>query len=187
MNVITVGYDSTNYYVLADAKPKLLIDAGWPGTMAKLRHACKRMGVRMEDIPCFIATHYHPDHAGLGRELQDAGLKVVVMENQVAAVPGMKAYMKPEHRYRELNLKMAQHLAFAEGRAWLAKLGIAGEVTATPGHSDDGVSVVLEDGSAFTGDLTPPIMSDDETVAASWAKLRTLGMKRVYPGHGNSR
>src|SRR5258708_31859109 len=46
MNIVNVGYDSTNYDVLADSSPKLLIDVGWSGTLPKLQHACKRMGIR---------------------------------------------------------------------------------------------------------------------------------------------
>jgi glyoxylase-like metal-dependent hydrolase (beta-lactamase superfamily II) len=184
VNILNVGYDSTNYYLLADRAPRLLIDAGFPGTLPKLRHACSRMGVRVEDIPYFVATHYHPDHAGLARELQQAGTRLVVMEGQAGSIPGMRAYMKPEQRYREPDLGAAVRLSFAESRAWLAKAGIAGEVMPTPGHSDDSVSVVLDEGAAFTGDLTPETMTDDATVAASWAKLRAFGMKRVYPGHG---
>jgi len=32
VNILNVGYSSTNYYVLADSKPHLLIDLGWSGT-----------------------------------------------------------------------------------------------------------------------------------------------------------
>jgi len=30
MNIVNVGYDSTNYYILADTTPRLLVDIGWP-------------------------------------------------------------------------------------------------------------------------------------------------------------
>ena len=34
LNIVNVGYDSTNYYVIETSKTKLLIDVGWPGTYA---------------------------------------------------------------------------------------------------------------------------------------------------------
>jgi glyoxylase-like metal-dependent hydrolase (beta-lactamase superfamily II) len=46
---------------------------------------------------------------------------------------------------------------------------------------------VLDDGSAFTGDLTPPTLVGEAealTVAASWRLLRQKRATRVYPGHG---
>jgi glyoxylase-like metal-dependent hydrolase (beta-lactamase superfamily II) len=60
----------------------------------------------------------------------------------------------------------------------------------TPGHSADSVSLLLDDGSAFTGDLTHPAFvgeSDAAVVSASWRLLRERGATRVYPAHGSMR
>ncbi len=187
MNIVNVGYRSTNYYVLADAKPRLLVDAGWPGRMAEFQSAAKRMGVDLAQIPYILPTHYHMDHAGLAQELKRLGCKLIVMETQVAAVPLMKQHMKPTDHYVEITLDDNINLKLAESRAFLAQIGIEGEIISTPGHSDDSVTLVLDDGSAFTGDLTLPMMATEETaeaVRASWAKIRALGGKTIYPGHG---
>jgi len=76
-------------------------------------------------------------------------------------------------------------ISCVQSRAMLAKIGIAGEIFHTPGHSDDSVSLLLEDGSVFTGDLTHPGLGEDSD--ASWQLLRERGAKQVYPGHGPSR
>ncbi len=178
MNIVNVGYDSTNYYVLADASPKLLIDVGWPGTLPKLQHQCKRLGVDLSRLKHFLLTHYHPDHAGLAQELKRAGCQLIVLETQLAAIPTMKTYMKPQNRYVEIDLTDNITLNLNDSRAFLAKLGIAGEIISTPGHSDDSVSLILDIGAAFTGDLTSPAMIIDETSASSqsWQKLRALNV-----------
>jgi len=78
-------------------------------------------------------------------------------------------------------------ISFAESRRVFADIGIAGEIVHTPGHSDDSVSLLLDDGSAFTGDLTPPTLAREDAVravTASWRLLRERGATRVYPGHG---
>ncbi|HKZ84113.1 MAG TPA: hypothetical protein VJ793_10710 [Anaerolineae bacterium] len=57
----------------------------------------------------------------------------------------------------------------------------------TPGHSDDSVSLLLDDGSVFTGDLTPAGFAGEDdaaAVSASWRLLREHGATRMYPGHG---
>jgi endoribonuclease LACTB2 len=62
-----------------------------------------------------------------------------------------------------------------------------GEIVSTPGHSDDSISVVLDEGIAFTGDLWPPAMVEGDRAEAtrqSWAKLRELNVRTVNPGHG---
>ena len=70
----------------------------------------------------------------------------------------------------------------------LAELHIDGQIVHTLEHSPDGVSLMLDDGSVFTGDLTPPtLMTEDQAdeVLASWDRLRQRGATTVYAGHGS--
>jgi glyoxylase-like metal-dependent hydrolase (beta-lactamase superfamily II) len=188
MNILNVGYDSTNYYLLSNPKPLLLVDAGWSGTLPKLAHSLKRYNLQPKDIPYIIATHYHPDHAGLMQEIKQQGTKMIVMENQLQTVASLGQYMKPENHYIPISLQDNLTLNFAESRAFLAKIGISGEIIPTPGHSDDSVTLILDDGSAFTGDLHPAEFVADEIEAEkarqSWERIRKLGGCKIYPGHG---
>lgn len=187
MNIVNVGYDSANYYVLADTSPRLLIDVGWPGTLPQLRHECKRMGIHLPEVKHFLATHYHPDHAGLAQELKNAGCTLIVVETQTAAVPLLKAVMKPQNHYLDIDLADAVRLPLAGSRAFLARLGVRGEIVSTPGHSDDSITLILDEGAAFSGDLPHPLMVEADPANPayrSWEKLRALGVKIVYPGHG---
>jgi ribonuclease/clavin/mitogillin len=187
MNIVNVGYDSTNYYVLSDSKPRLLVDIGWPGTLPKFQRQFERMDIKLTDIPYCVATHYHPDHAGLAQELKNMGIKLIVLENQVTTLPALKSYMKPSDNFVDINPADNMQLTFAASRAFLARLNIQGVIIPTPGHSDDSVTLILDDGSAFTGDLPHPLLlSDDinDAVHHSWAKIRSFKVKQVYPGHG---
>jgi glyoxylase-like metal-dependent hydrolase (beta-lactamase superfamily II) len=187
MNIVNVGYDSTNYYVLADKSPRLLVDVGWPGTFPKLQHQCTRLGIALSAVHHLLITHYHPDHAGLAQELKRIGCQLILLENQRAAVPALKMSMKPDHPYVEIDLTDNLVLSLADSRAFLARLGIQGEILSTPGHSDDSVTLILDEGIAFTGDLPHPVLLSDESnkpLQASWAKIRALHVHTVYPGHG---
>src|SRR5262249_52894533 len=124
MNIVNVGYDSTNYYILADSSPKLLVDVGWPGTLPKLQHACKRMSVQLGDLKYFLITHYRPDHAGLAQELKATGVKLIVLESQIAAIPALRQHMKPQYHYIEIALTDNVVLDFDASRAFLGKIGI---------------------------------------------------------------
>ncbi len=84
MNIVNVGYRSTNYYVLANSTPKLLVDAGWPGTLGAMEHSCSRMTIRLADIPYQLVTHFHPDHAGLVQDLRHLGVQLIVLDVQLA-------------------------------------------------------------------------------------------------------
>lgn len=188
--IVNVGYRSTNYWVVSSGKSRLIVDIGWPGTMATMRASLNRMGVPLNEIRYTLATHYHMDHAGLAQDFKNMGVPLLVLETQTAAIPLMKRHMKPRDNYTEITLADNVTITAAESRTFLAKLGIAGEILSTPGHSDDSVSLLLDDGSVFTGDLTPLALATEEDrylVSASWRLLHERGARRVYPGHGPTR
>lgn len=187
VTIVNVGYRSTNYWVISSGSNRLLIDLGWPGSMGKMLTNLKRMDVPLNEIRYALATHYHIDHAGLGQELKQAGVQLLVIDLQLNAIPLMKRWTKPEDNYLEITLENNVVISIPESRLLLEGIGIPGEIVHTPGHSDDSVSLLLDDGSVFTGDLTHPnfVGSEDrETVEHSWRMLAEKGASRIYPGHG---
>ena len=190
MNIVNVGYGSTNYYVVDGGKGRMLVDVGWPGTLGKLLAEMKRKGVLLEAIDWLLVTHYHPDHAGLVQEVRSKGVKLLVMEGQLEFVPLLKQWMKPEMNYQDIDVRGVKPVEINASRAFLANIGINGEIVSTPGHSDDSVTLVLDTGDAFTGDLQSVSRADEsdvEEVTRSWAKLRAMNVKTIHPGHGPSR
>ena len=188
ITIVNVGYRSTNFWVVSAGTSRLLVDLGWPGTMGTMCANLERTGVPLKEIRYGLATHYHIDHAGLAQNLKQAGIPLLVLETQAYAIPLMKTWTKPQDHYIDITLHDNVVISFAESRAMLYRIGIRGEILHTPGHSDDSVSLLLDDGSVFTGDLTSPaLIGEDEAgaaAAASWRLLRERGAARVYPGHG---
>jgi glyoxylase-like metal-dependent hydrolase (beta-lactamase superfamily II) len=82
------------------------------------------------------------------------------------------------------------------GRAVLVDAGAPGKAIHTPGHSAGSVSVLLDSGEAFVGDLamngfplrlTPgfPIFAEDMAkLRESWQLLLAQGARMIYPAHG---
>ncbi len=80
----------------------------------------------------------------------------------------------------------------------LNTLGIDGTILYTPGHTSDSLTVLLSNGNAFVGDLAtnfinplgaqyrPPFFEDMRAALQGWRKLTKLGVKQVYPSHGNA-
>jgi ribonuclease/clavin/mitogillin len=185
--IVNVGYRSTNYWVISAGNSRLLVDVGWPGTMGWMRANLERMDVPLQEIRYALATHYHIDHAGLAQELKMAGVPLLVLDVQVEAIPLMRRWIKPRDKYVDITTDDNVTISFSESRSVLEGIGIPGEIIHTPGHSEDSVSLLLDNGSVFTGDLTSPAfvgMEDPDVVAASWQLLRERGAKQVYPGHG---
>jgi glyoxylase-like metal-dependent hydrolase (beta-lactamase superfamily II) len=78
---------------------------------------------------------------------------------------------------------------FEDSRKFLAGMGIAGEILPTPGHSADSISLLLDEGFAFTGDLPPLFMvvEDDQVTRASWGRIYQHKVTRIFPAHGPQR
>lgn len=78
----------------------------------------------------------------------------------------------------------------------LGEFGINGKIVFTPGHSSGSISVILDTGDAFVGDMAMnglpmtiganlPIFAENTSVLInSWRKLADMGLKRIYPAHG---
>ncbi|MBI3566987.1 MAG: MBL fold metallo-hydrolase [Gemmatimonadetes bacterium] len=186
-SIVNVGYRSTNFWVVSAGRSRFLVDLGWMGMFGALEANLRRMDIPLREITHGFATHYHGDHAGAAQDLKLAGMRLVLFDVQLPFVASMAQWMKPADRYTPITLDDNLVIPIAEGRALLATLGLEGEFVHTPGHSDDSVSLLLDDGSAFTGDLTWPGFAEEKdlaTVTRSWELLRSKGARRVYAGHG---
>lgn len=189
MNIVNVGYDATNYYLLGPDSARLLVDIGWPATLPRLLGVLKRKGIALESIRYALATHYHPDHAGLAEDLKLRGVRLIVLDQQVASIPLLKSLIKPQTPFSEITLRDTIRLSAAASADFLRGIGIAGTIIGTPGHSDDSVTLVLASGEAFTGDLPGPSFDGafGDVVTGSWRAIRAAGARTVYPGHGPPR
>jgi glyoxylase-like metal-dependent hydrolase (beta-lactamase superfamily II) len=84
-------------------------------------------------------------------------------------------------RYKPINLDDNIIITLKESRKFLQNIGLSGEVIHTPGHTDDSVSVFLDSGDAFIGDLHKEnqIMEDDIISKSNWLRLKKLGVKHI--------
>ena len=186
MNIVNVGYDSTNYYMIEVQAGKLLVDCGWPGTIQKFLGVLKRKGISVKEIKYLLVTHFHPDHAGLVQELKNQGTRFILLDCQTRFIAPFREYFIPKkYPYVEIRQDDNQVLRIEDSRMFLASIGLQGEILHTPGHSDDSVTLILDEGYAFTGDLHPSFMNIDHDVTqASWDKIHRHKIKQIFPGHG---
>ena len=97
MNILNVGYDSTNYYLLDSKDGKLLVDCDWPGTLPKSLSVLKRKDVSPDEIKYLLVTHFHPDHSGLTQELKNLGVSLILLESQVGFTDAMDELYKSKN------------------------------------------------------------------------------------------
>ena len=187
-NIVTLTVKGTHFYLIDFGRGKLLVDAGWAELLPRFNAELKNAGVRYDEIKFVMFTHHHPDHAGLVQAVKRlSGARLLIHENQVPYLPALAEFYKNTPGFEPVIV--ANSDLVSPDRSALAALGIHGQIVPTPGHSPDSVSLVLESGLAFTGDLHPPSMVGEEALEetkASWKKLAELKAEVVYPAHGNA-
>jgi glyoxylase-like metal-dependent hydrolase (beta-lactamase superfamily II) len=205
---IDLGFDTC--YVLK-ASGVIVVDAGQPRKGRDFLAGLSRAGISPEEIQLILLTHAHWDHMGSAAELkQITAAPLAVHEQEVGWVergdpplpPGVTAWGRVLMAVHRLIMPLIRippakvDRALADELFPLADFGIPGVAVPTPGHSPGSVSVLLDSGEAFVGDLAMnrpplcrspglPIFADDpDEVVRSWHRLLDLGVKTVFPAHG---
>jgi ribonuclease/clavin/mitogillin len=182
-------YHHSHNYLIQGRDGWLKFDCDWPGTLPALFRALKQADVRSDELRYLLISHYHIDHAGAAEELKQLGVELIVMKTQQVWLNGWVAVAQKDSNIHFTPISETGNLLLNidESREFLASFGIHGQVLSTPGHSKDSISLLLEDGSAFIGDL-PPIQwaegFDSPAVQTSWQLLVNAGAKMGYPAHG---
>jgi endoribonuclease LACTB2 len=188
-NLVILTVKSTHFYLVACPSGWLLVDAGWPGSLHDFKAELKQHGLQFADIRYVMLTHHHPDHAGLVQEIKNvSGAKLIIHEQQIPFLKDLLGFFEGKGNldYLPVQVEPGDLVLGTPNREALKALGIQGEALLTPGHSADSLSLVLDSGLAFTGDLTPPNMVSEENEAAikdSWTRILAAGAKTIYPAH----
>lgn len=189
--MIKLRYGNTNTFYIPGADGGLLIDTDWAGMLPQFFKAIKAAGIEMKAITTLLVTHYHPDHMGLAGELQHFGVRLLIVDVQRLFVHASDEIFARDRRltYRPVDENAAAVISCAESRAVLKDLGIEGEVLHTPSHSEDSISLLLDDGSCFVGDLEPLayLSGYDENpgLKSDWEQIMHRRPKRILYAHAN--
>lgn len=164
-----------------------LIDCGPKTAEAKdvLVSTLKENGLAFKDLDQYICTHYHPDHAGLSKEIQQHGVQTMMLKEAVPYVSGDSEFLEwTESFYTKLYshfgvpdslglvelLKLRKYRTFTDsftpdltplpGEAVPGHEGFV--FMKTPGHSPDHLSLYHEEEGLFIGGdvLLPHISSN---------------------------
>lgn len=207
----------TNVCLLPAADGYLLVDTSYENRLAALEKSLKKLGAGFSDIRYIVLTHHHNDHVGNLVQLRKNHNFKIIAHNKTAEGlerGELNQPLLPLNRLGAfllfmLRLTGGRNLTFPSmkvtpddivfddnGLDLREAAGLNATIVHTPGHSDDSVSIVLEDNTAIVGDLCmnlmpipgsryfPLLIDSLDKVYASWKKLLEMGVERVIPAHG---
>ena len=187
--IIRLRYGNTNTFYISGNRGGLLIDTDYAGTLQSFFRAVKTAGIDIKNISYILATHYHPDHIGIISELQNLGVQLLITDVQKDFVHFADHIFSRENHlhYEPIDEKKAKIISCAQSRVFLESLGISGEIIHTPSHSPDSISVILDTGECFTGDLEPldylEAYNDNPALKTDWDRIMCYHPKKIFYAH----
>ncbi len=192
----------------------ILVDAGLPGSAARVEKVLAKLGLAFADVKAIVITHAHVDHAGGASELREktrapiiaheADLPYYRREKPMKFCPTGKVgrYFLNTPLPHQSYTAFEPDILLSGGETFdVSIFGVEGVISHTPGHTAGSLSVKLANDEAMVGDLVasgiliggivrinhaiqPPFEDDTETTAKELLRLLEGGAKRFHLGHG---
>ena len=181
-------YGNTNTFFIEGNDGGLLVDTDYAGTLPAFYKALKQNGIKVNNIKYVLATHYHPDHMGLISELMKQGAMLLLIDVQRDYVHFSDSiFARDRLPYTPIDESLGIVISCSESREFLLRAGISGEIIHTHSHSEDSVSLIMDDGDCFVGDLEPfeyiEVYEENEKLKSDWEHILSFQPKRIFYSH----
>lgn len=220
MKVIELKLKETVCYLIPISNKYLLIDTGYEKHRNLMHKRLASMNISISDIDYVLLTHHHDDHTGLLNEIKDhnPSCRVILHANAVSL---LKKGKNDTTHCKYINGKVGTMISIVKklNKQWdfsfppykvgpsdiiikeettLNQIGIniSGKIIYTPGHTDDSISLLLDNGNCFVGDAASNMLqvmgtkycviliTDLNQYYKSWEKIIKENAKTIYPAHG---
>ncbi len=199
-------------YLIETPAALFLVDSGFRWFEGLVTAKVRAIGRNLDDLALAILTHPHIDHVGsIAALLARTDFEIAAHPaSREALATGGRSYSPPTQLWTRavqwlatsalplLRLPAIVPTVVPTDGQRLDDFGLPGALYFTPGHSAWCISLVLDDGTAFAGDLiigaghmtsrvSPPAMAADPIGAiSSMKKLLDAGAERFMPAHGRA-
>jgi len=207
MNLTKIAtWKFANAYIIEGDAGAMLVDTGVPGcekSILKILHQ-KNINLRL-----IVITHGHLDHMGSAAALKrETGALVAIHTDDATALRtgiskmdkpvGVIAHVMPFFMGSVKTEVIEPDMLIASEQG-LDDYGVNGRVLLTPGHTSGSISVLLDSGEAFVGDLImggffgkirsrhpnlPPFEIGREVIKSSVQHVLEQNPSIIYPSHG---
>jgi len=193
-------------YLIETPSGMILVDAGSRGWERRILSMLKESG--RDDLRLIVITHAHLDHYGSADAVRRAtGAPIAAHREDAAAMLKGETHLGSVRGWGRLvkwTMPVVERLLkppstdtdiFVDDGWRLDEFGLDAFVVHTPGHTPGSISVVVEGGIVFAGDLVSArgwphaqwfYATDWPEIGPSIKKLKKLEPVRVFTGHSGS-
>jgi glyoxylase-like metal-dependent hydrolase (beta-lactamase superfamily II) len=206
--IVRVLSGRSNAYLILNDINTILIDTGQKTAFGRLKRRLDTLNIPIEEISTLIFTHTHFDHCQSAKRIQEkSGCRIIV--SSAAADYIQKGYSRLSDGIFPI-AKLISKFGVLIGKnvfgyePFQPDILVNGDfivndgrdsikIIKSTGHSDDSVSILVENEIAIVGDLMfgvfrnsiiPPYADSISEMIESWGILLNTGCKIFLPGHG---
>jgi glyoxylase-like metal-dependent hydrolase (beta-lactamase superfamily II) len=195
---------SVNCYLIETDTGYNLIDTGCSNKRTDLEKELENAGCKPGNLKLIILTHEDFDHTGNAAYLRKKfGTKIAMHNGDSGMVERGDMFWNREKS--NILIRMIVPILFGFGKSErfkpdlyiedgydLSEYGLDAKALHLPGHSKGSIGILTAGGDLFCGDLLTngdkpalnSVMDDLAAANISVAKLKSLKINTVYPGHG---
>lgn len=205
-SVRVIALRASNAYLVRGDAGFVQIDTGFRFDRPQLERELAAAGCRPGDLRLIVITHADSDHSGNAAYLRGRyGASIAAHRLEAAAVEHGDMFLSrgrlPLSR-RPLKALMALFRlrkgdrfapdVYLDDGDRLDAYGLDATVLHVPGHTAGSIAVLTGDGDLFAGDFledrrrpsVATFVDDAVALQASYDRVKGLGIRVVYPGHG---
>jgi len=200
----------SNVYLISTKKHNILVDTGKTNKFKVVKHNIEQLNLKDRPVSFLILTHTHFDHCQNAASLKEHfNCQVIVSEaakewikNGYGPLPDGTVFFSKiisklgkiigEKRFGHTIFKPD---IFFSGGVYTLIPSVNINIIETKGHSEDSVSILVDDEIALVGDamfgifrnsVFPPFADSTQDMIKSWKKLLDTGCSTFLPGHGKA-
>jgi hydroxyacylglutathione hydrolase len=201
MNIHSLTLGFVQAYLIETPTGIVLVDCGMPRQESAILRAIEQLG--RGDLQLIFITHAHADHYGSAAALARlTGAPVAIHRADAQAMASGETPIRGSGSLTKAITSLMLRLSptppvdadiLLDGGDSLAQYGVPGVVVHTPGHTAGSCCLVMDDGTAFLGDMLAArqkpnlqrmYIDDPVQLRESYIRLRNLKLAKVYAGHG---
>ena len=196
----------SNAYLVKGDRGFVLIDTGFRFDRTRLEHDLAAAGCRPGDLRLILVTHADADHSGNAAYLRETyGAAIAAHRLEARGVERGDMFLCRSRLRLRLRLarplmalfrlrkadRFTPDLYLGDGDR-LDAHSLDATVLHVPGHTVGSIAVLTGDGAFFSGDFLEDrrrpsiatLVDDADALRASYDRVKGLGIRVVYPGHG---